>query len=144
MIAGATAASQRLVGDLADQDVPECELVAAGRAHQVLCHQLVGNGLDIFGGRFERRDPGQRKGTAKYGAQLQQPALGGFEEIQPCQHCGLHRVGEGLQRSPLRHRPGQLTSEEGVALGPLHDSVDDVAGAGLQHLGHQPGYVAVL
>jgi hypothetical protein len=123
---------QGRVGALADQRVPEHELLVPGkpaaRAHRQ--HLLLDQPREPFAYHRRAHDPAQEPGHAALPAHLAEHAGGAQhtagldrEPAEPGLHHGQHGLGQRLVLA-LGGRADQLLEVERVAVGPLDQALD--------------------
>src|SRR5438876_9546327 len=102
MQAGALEARQGAVRDLLDENVTEAVAITFRRPDQVAVGKVLAELLHMPGlATFERGDARGAKRAPEDAAQLDDPALVRRQQVQPRQHCRLHRVRKPLQRAML-------------------------------------------
>ena len=117
---------QRLVGNLADQDVAKREDIGPGRAQKILIQQPVDDLVHALEVRFQGEQSRGSECASKHRAQLDDAALLRRQLVEAGQHCGLHRIRQPVRPAALGDRADQLAGKKRVTLRPPHDPVDQV------------------
>ncbi len=105
---GALSARQRLIGDLADQDMAERVLITADAAHEVLLQQVlaaardvrIGDGVDLSHAAHAERTPEDR-------ADLENATNAVLQQVDAREHRRLHGVGKIRERVLHRTQVGE-------------------------------------
>jgi hypothetical protein len=145
--ARALRAGQRVVRDLADEDVPERDRTEGRRPNQVPVEEVLDGSVDRFGLelRVDRRDRPGLEGSPEDGAELDDAPSDGGQRVEPGEDGGVDRVGErrdgtghrcgiGRWAKAIDERAHDLAGIEGVAFGPSHDRVDDLGRWGFEEV----------
>ena len=117
---------QRLVGNLADQDVAKREDIGPRGAQKILIQQPIDDLVHALEVRFQGEQSRGSERASKHRTQLDDAALLRRELVEARQHRGLHRIRQPVRPTALGDRADQLAGKKRVTLRPPHDPVDEV------------------